>query len=91
MPTRNVVLSDHQSELVESLVQCGRYQKASEVLRDGLRPVERREAEDAAKLETLRSASQQGWDDVDNDRYTDIPDDDLESFVRQLGARSTDR
>ena len=32
MPTRNVVLSDHQQKLVETLVQSGRYQNASEVL-----------------------------------------------------------
>ena len=34
MPTRNVVLSDHQQKLVETLVQSGRYQNASEVLRE---------------------------------------------------------
>jgi antitoxin ParD1/3/4 len=50
MPTRNVVLTDHQQQLIESLVDSGRYQNASEVLRDGLRMVEQREAEDAAKL-----------------------------------------
>ncbi len=33
MATRNVVLSQHQHELVESLVKSGRYQNASEVLR----------------------------------------------------------
>lgn len=33
--TRNVVLSQHQHELVESLVASGQYQNASEVLRKG--------------------------------------------------------
>jgi antitoxin ParD1/3/4 len=33
MPTRNVVLTDHQAALVEHLVASGRYQNASEVLR----------------------------------------------------------
>lgn len=42
--------------MVEALVRAGRYQNASEVLREGLRLLERREAEDAAKLEALRSA-----------------------------------
>ena len=46
MPTRNVVLTDHQTNLVEQLVASGRYQNASEVLREGLRLVEQREAED---------------------------------------------
>ena len=37
MPTRNVVLTEHQASLVEQLVTSGRYQNASEVLREGLR------------------------------------------------------
>jgi antitoxin ParD1/3/4 len=64
MPTRNVVLTDHQASLVENLVASGRYQNASEVLREGLRLVEQREAEDAYRLEALRSAVQVGIDDI---------------------------
>ncbi len=54
MPTRNVVLTKRQEKLLEALVESGRYQNASEVLRDGLRLVEQREAQDATKLEVLR-------------------------------------
>ena len=60
MPTRNVVLTDNQEQLVQSLVESGRYQNASEVIREGLRLIERREAEDAAKLEALRAAAATG-------------------------------
>jgi antitoxin ParD1/3/4 len=56
MPTRNVVLTEQQAELVEALVRSGHYQNASEVLRDGLRLLQRREAEEQAKLEALRGA-----------------------------------
>jgi antitoxin ParD1/3/4 len=56
MPTRNVVLTDQQAELVEKMVESGRYQNASEVLRDGLRLLQRRELEETAKLEALRGA-----------------------------------
>jgi len=56
MPTRNVVLTKQQAALVESLVRSGRYQNASEVLRDGLRLIERREAEERAKLAAIRYA-----------------------------------
>jgi antitoxin ParD1/3/4 len=38
------------------MVVSGRYQNASEVLRDGLRLLQRRELEEAAKLEALRGA-----------------------------------
>ena len=53
MPTRNVVLSDRQQQMVESLVQSGRYQNASEVLREGLRLIEERDRLEDAKLTAL--------------------------------------
>lgn len=68
MPTRNVVLTDHQASVVEQLVSSGRYQNASEVLREGLRLVERREEEDALRLATLRSATQVGVADIEAGR-----------------------
>ena len=69
MPTRNVVLTDHQAALVEQLVQSGRYQNASEVLREGLRMVEQRDAEDAYRLVALRKAAQEGIADIDAGRF----------------------
>ena len=45
MATRNVVLTDTQTDLVDRLVASGRYQNASEALRAGLRLLEREEAE----------------------------------------------
>lgn len=45
MGTRNVVLTDAQSSLVDRLVETGRYQNASEALRAGLRLLEREENE----------------------------------------------
>ena len=45
MPTRNVVLTDHQADLLDRLVKEGRYQNASEAVREGLRNLESREAE----------------------------------------------
>ena len=69
MPTRNVVLTDHQALMVEQLVTSGRYQNASEVLREGLRLVEQREAEDAYRLEALRAAVQIGVADIQAGRF----------------------
>jgi len=63
MHTTNLVLTSHQATFVERLVSSGRYHNASEVLSDGLRLVEQREAEDASRLVALRSAIQVGNDD----------------------------
>lgn len=65
MPTRNIVLTDHQAHFVEQLVTSGRYQNASEVLREGLRLVERRESEDQLRLAALREAARIGIADID--------------------------
>lgn len=69
MPTRNVVLTDHQAHFVEKLVSTGRYQNASEVLREGLRLIEDREAQDSARLHALREAARVGIADIDAGRF----------------------
>ncbi|MDO8864069.1 type II toxin-antitoxin system ParD family antitoxin [Haliea sp. E1-2-M8] len=42
MPTRNVVLTEQQEIFVGQLVETGRYQNTSEVLRNGLHLLEDR-------------------------------------------------
>ncbi|MBS4096216.1 MAG: type II toxin-antitoxin system ParD family antitoxin [Sulfuricella sp.] len=69
MPTRNVVLTDHQTQLVDRLVASGRYQNASEVLREGLRLIEGRESEETVRLEALRDAARIGIADMDAGRF----------------------
>jgi antitoxin ParD1/3/4 len=69
MTTRNVVLTDRHEALIKRLLRTGRYQNASEVLREGLRLVEAREAEEKAKLKALREAVQVGLDDLRAGRF----------------------
>jgi antitoxin ParD1/3/4 len=72
MPTRNVVLTEHQADLVARLVASGRYQNASEVLREGLRLIEGRELERGTRLRALREAARHGVADIEADRYADF-------------------
>lgn len=72
MPTRNVVITDHQAKLIDQLVASGEYQNASEVLREGLRLVEERRAAQAAKLEALRAAVQVGIDELNRGEYVEF-------------------
>lgn len=84
MPTRNVVLTEHQASLVERLVLSGRYQNASEVLRAGIRLIERQEAEAEARLQGLRQAVQTGVADIGAGRFTLL--ETPEAISRHLAA-----
>lgn len=59
MPS-SYTLGTRFESLMRELVQSGRYASQSEVLRDGLRLLEEREAQRKAKLETLREAIREG-------------------------------
>lgn len=68
MATRNIVLTVHHDTLVNRLVKAGRYQNASEVLREGLRLVEEKEVLYQKQLLELRDALSEGLADVDAGR-----------------------
>src|SRR5437016_13912243 len=88
MPMRNVVLTKHQEEVIEVLVGSGRYQNASEVLREGLRLVEQREAEDAAKLEALREAARVGVAALDRGEFREFASTgDLRTYLYDLSEK----
>lgn len=89
MPTRNVVLTDHQATFVEQLVASGRYQNASEVLREGLRLIEHREAEEAARLAALQKAARIGIADIDAGRYRRFDSaDELSGHLASLANKA---
>jgi len=92
MPTRNVVLTDQQVELVEKLVHSGRYQNASEVLRDGLRLLQRRELEETAKLEAIRGALDDAEEAVaagDLYDYTPALFDDIDEEEKTISSQDS--
>ena len=60
MPTRNVNLTSELDRFVVKKVQSGRYENASEVVRAGLRILEREERHYEAKLAALRAAIDEG-------------------------------
>ena len=79
MATRNVVLTDTQSELVDRLIAVGRFQNASEALRAGLRLLEREESELAA----LRSRLTLGLEQA---RQGDLAEGSGEDAMRRVFA-----
>lgn len=88
MPTRNVVLTEHQAKVIENLVGAGRYQNASEVMREGLRLVELREAEDSARLKVLRKAAAVGFGALDRGEFKEFGSiDDLNAYLHDLSEK----
>ncbi|MFK5998302.1 MAG: type II toxin-antitoxin system ParD family antitoxin [Rhodobacterales bacterium] len=79
MATRNVVLTDTQSSLVDRLVETGRYQNASEALRAGLRLLEREESE----LDALRNQLSAGLAQA---RTGDLAEGSGEDAIRRVFA-----
>jgi antitoxin ParD1/3/4 len=55
-------IGKHFEDLIDELVESGRYATASEVMREGLRLVEEREERRKAKLDALRAEIQKGFD-----------------------------
>ncbi len=55
-------IGKHFEELIEGLLESGRYSTASEVMREGLRLVEEREERRKIELEALRAEIQKGFD-----------------------------
>ena len=79
MATRNVVLTDAQSSLVDRLVETGRYQNASEAMRAGLRLLEREESE----LDALRNQLSAGLAQA---RTGDLAEGSGEDAIRRVFA-----
>ncbi len=91
MPT-SVALTPHFETLTQQLVASGRYNNVSEVVRDGLRLLEDRMLQDAAKLAALRDAAKNGFDDIEQGNFVTLETaEDMENIVRQAGDRAAAR
>jgi antitoxin ParD1/3/4 len=65
--TRNIALTPHFDRFVESKVESGRYQSASEVVRDALRLLEQRD------LTEVRQSIEVGWQQSERGEMVDGP------------------
>ena len=84
MPTRNVNLTDDQDAFVEMMVKTGKYQNASETVRDALRALQQRWMEDELKLTILRKQIKAGITALNRGDFTEVEDADLDSTLDKL-------
>jgi antitoxin ParD1/3/4 len=86
MPTRNISLTPEQDAFIDEVLNAGDYRNASEAVRDAIRALQQRRAEEALKLEKLRVAIRQGVAALDRGDYTELEDEDLDAFLDDLAT-----
>ena len=86
MSTRNISLTEHYDQFVSNLVNTGRYQNASEVVRAGLRLLEDRENEQQAKLKNLKNIAKDSIKSMNRGDFSPLSFDQIADDVL---ARST--
>lgn len=84
MPTRNINLTPQMDKFVTRMIKKGHYANASEVMRAGLRALEKDEQENRAKIAALRAALQAG---EESGIAEDGAFDRLDRYVDKLAAR----
>jgi len=89
MPTRNVNLTAEQDAFVEEMVRAGKYQNASEAVRDALRGLQQRLKADELKLELLRMQIKSGLEAIDRGAFTEVDDADLDAALDELATSNT--
>jgi antitoxin ParD1/3/4 len=86
MPTRNISLTPEQDAFIDEMLKAGEYRNASEAMRDALRALQQRRAEDALTLDRLRLSIKQGIAALDRGEYTEVEDEDLDAYLDDLAA-----
>lgn len=87
----SVALTDHLESFIQAQIANGQYNNASEVVRDGLRLLERQQLIEAAKLQALRQAAQAGINDIAVGRLKELNPADLDNYVAKLGKPAASR
>jgi antitoxin ParD1/3/4 len=91
MPTRNISLTAEQDSFVQSVVESGEYQNASEAVRDALRVLQQRRREDDLKLKALRAQIRTGIDALKRGEFVEIDEADLKGYLEGLTTPATKR
>ena len=86
MPTRNISLTAEQDAFIDEMLKAGEYRNASEAMRDAVRALQQRRAEQTLKLERLQVAIQQGVAALDRGEFTEVEDKDLDAYLDDLSA-----
>ena len=89
MPTRNVNLTDHFDRFIDEGVASGRFSNASEMVREGLRLLEKRDERHRARIEWYRAEVQKGIDAIERGEVHRFESaDDMQAFLRERAEKA---
>ncbi len=91
MATHNVVVPKPMEQSIDDLVNTGRYQNFSEVVRAGIRMLLEHEGAEAARLEALRTATSVGIMQVEAGLYDEVDPANLAAYLNNLGRFASDK
>jgi antitoxin ParD1/3/4 len=79
----NVSLTKHLEDFVRQKVESGRYNNASEVVREALRSLEQQDRAKEAEMDWLRGEVKKGIDDIEAGRFEAF---DIEEIIAEVDA-----
>lgn len=84
MPAHRLPISEQNANRIDRLVRAGRIADSASVVQAGLDLLEKQEAQDRAKLETLRAATTVGLEDLKAGRYEAVNAEEVDAFLAAL-------
>jgi antitoxin ParD1/3/4 len=87
--TRNVALTPHFDRFVQSKIESGRYQSASEVVRDSLRIMEQHEQERRRSLQEVRRKIRLGYEQAQ--RGDTVDPDEVFAEIKAMSSAARKR
>lgn len=82
MASRNISLTDHHDALIEAKIQAGEYANASEVVREGLRLIQERDQELAARIDAIKSRVAVGLEQAARGEFVEGSVDQIRERIR---------
>jgi antitoxin ParD1/3/4 len=87
----NVSLTPELVQFIESKVKSGRYNTASEVVRESLRLLEREDEFRRLKYEELKREVLKGADQINRGEFIELTTEDLAEYAKEIGRRGRKR